>query len=299
MASAASGGVLTRSRALEVGVSPRELAGYVAAGSIARIGRGKYVVGEPLPDPHRIAASWLAVISFESAVAWHGVDLPRPVDKVHVTVARSRGRWAQRVPGIRLHRADLAAGEVVSVRGALVTSPIRTATDIARHLGVDEAVAIVDAFIRAGRFTADEFASAARRAKGPGRLRIQVVAQLVDPFSGSVLESLTRVLLWRAGLPSPVSQLSLRGPNGWVGRVDFAWPDHRVVLECDGFAYHSSTDEFHRDRRRWSGITAAGWRLAVVTWADVTRRPSYVVGLVRDLLDLGAEGNTKVTQLAS
>ena len=63
--------------------------------------------------------------------------------------------------------------------------------------------------LRAHAFTVAEYLSAARRAQGPGRLRIQVVASLADPQSGSILESLARVLLWRHGLPAPNSQLSV------------------------------------------------------------------------------------------
>lgn len=296
---AADVGLVTRAQAREAGVTDRQLATLQSKGSIARIGRGIYSVGDPLPDAHLIAESWLAVISFESAVAWHGVELPRPVDKVHVSVARSRGRWAEAVPGVRLHRADIAPWDVVTVRGARVTRPLRTAIDIARHAPVHEAVAIADAFIRARRFTSREFVAAATRAKGPGRLRIQLVATLIDGQSGSVLESLTRTLLWQHGLPAPRTQLSLRSSSGWAGRVDFAWPEHRAVLECDGYAYHSSGSDFQRDRRRWSALSAAGWRLGVVTWLDVTRSSSYVVRLVRDLLEIGEDQNTNVRREAS
>ncbi|HWA65315.1 MAG TPA: type IV toxin-antitoxin system AbiEi family antitoxin domain-containing protein [Mycobacteriales bacterium] len=295
-----NGGVLTRSQVLATGVSARVLSELVSTGSVARIARGVYAVGDPLPEPRRIANGWYAVISYQSAVAWHGVDLPTPLTQIHVTVPRHRGRYAEAVAGVRLHRADLARTDVEFRNGALVTTPLRTCLDIARHAPIDQAVAIIDAFIRQRHFTDAEFAAVARGAKGPGRLRIQTVAGLVDPLSGSVLESLTRVLLWREGLPIPVTQLSLKSSaTGWVGFVDFAWPQLRAVLECDGYAYHSSREYFRRDRRRWTAITAAGWRLAVVTWFDVTQDPAYVVTAVRRLLDLGAEANTNVTRAAS
>ncbi|HVY09190.1 MAG TPA: type IV toxin-antitoxin system AbiEi family antitoxin domain-containing protein [Mycobacteriales bacterium] len=296
----AYGGVLTRSQILAAGVRNRDLAALVASGTVARIGRGVYAVGQQLPDPHRLSASWLATISFESAVAWHGVDLPAPLEQIHLTVPRRRGRYAGAVDGVRLHRADVAPSDVMVVRGARVTSPIRTSIDIARHAPIDHAVAIIDAFLRAGRHSEAEFRAAARQAQGPGRLRIQTVAELVDPASGSVLESLTRMLLWRHGLPRPVTQLSLRNRRtGWVGYLDFAWPEHRVALECDGYAFHSSAEAFRRDRRRWSSVTLAAWKLLVVTWFDVTQNPSYVVHLVRQALEIGAQENTNVTQVAS
>jgi very-short-patch-repair endonuclease len=125
-------------------------------------------------------------------------------------------------------------------------------------------------------------------------LRIQVAASLIDPESGSILESLTRLLLWRHGLPNPRTQVSVRGAEGWIGRVDFAWPDHKVILECDGYEFHAARSLFQRDRRRWSALVAAGWRVAVVTWLDVVGDPTYVVKLVRDLLPTAAIQHTSV-----
>ena len=79
-----------------------------------------------------------------------------------------------------------------------------------------------------------------------------------------------------------------------MGYLDFAWPTVRVALEADGYEFHSDRGVFQSDRRRWSAINRAGWRGGVVTWFDVTRDPSYVVELVRDLL-AGAERATNRT----
>ncbi len=257
-----NGGLVTRQQALQAGLRDDHLAYLVKRGLVARIARGVYAVGVSVPDGRVIAESWHAALSFESAAAWLGIDLPSPVDRLHVTVPRARGRYAEKVPGIRLHRADVAPWDIAVVRGTRVTSPLRTAMDICRHAAIDDAVAIVDAFLRARRFTIDEFLHAAARSKGPGRLRIQVAASLSDPRSGSILESLTRVLLWRHGLPRPHTQLSVSGSRGWIGRVDFAWPKNKVILECDGYEFHAARHSFQHDRRRWSAVTAAdgSWR---------------------------------------
>jgi very-short-patch-repair endonuclease len=301
-----AGGLFTRQQALGGGIRSRQLTDLVRKGVIARVARAVYAsptrIAPPL-DPAVVAASWQVVISYWSAAAWWGIELPRPVDRVHVTAPRSRGRWRDAVRGVRLHRATVRAGDVVELRGARVTSPIRTAIDIARTATTEDAVAVVDAFMRAGHFTAAEFDAAARRAQGPGRMRIQLVARLIDERAGSVLESLTRVLLWRAGLPAPRTQHSLRHRRtGWIGYLDFAWPDARAALECDGYEYHAARDPFQRDRRRWSALTRAGWLLAVVTWFDVTADPDYVVSLVRDLLRTPPNSpllNTNVPAVAS
>lgn len=294
-----NGGLVTRRQAIDAGLRDDHLAYLVRRGAIAHVARGVYVVGAPVPDALAISTSWHAAISFESAVAWYGVDLPAPVDRLHVTVPRARARYAEKVPGIRLHRADVAPWDIATVRGARVTRPLRTALDVCRHAPLERSVTIVDAFLRARAFSIAEFLRAARLSKGPGRLRIQAAARLVDPQAGSVLESLTRVLMWRDGLPTPQTQLSVRGSGRWIGRVDFAWPDHKVILECDGYGFHAAKDPFQRDRRRWSAITAAGWQLVVVTWFDVTRDPAYVLGVVREVLGQPLIQHTNVAWVAS
>jgi hypothetical protein len=180
----------------------------------------------------------------------------------------------------------LAAAELKIVRGVTVTTPVRTVLDVARTKPIAEAVAIADSLCRLGLLSPVEIESAASAlAAGPGRPAAMSLASLVDPRAESVFESMTRTDLALAGLPSPVPQLNILDRDDiWIARVDFAWPDHRAVLECDGFEYHGSREAFERDRRRWSALTQAGWRVAVVTWRDVVGDPSYLVELVRDLL---------------
>jgi hypothetical protein len=225
------------------------------------------------------------VLSHESGVAWYGADLPEPPRRLHVTAPRNRGKRADAIRGAQLHRANLDADEIVTVRGVPVTTPHRTALDVARRSSLDHAVAIVDALIRGGLLYPDEFNSAAARAVGPGSTRIRLVARLMNPRSGSILESLVRVLIWRSNLPDPIAQFSFIHPTrGWVGYVDFAWPELRAVLECDGYEYHSSRGPFQKDRRRWTAIGGSGWRLAVLTWFDVMGDPDYAIAAIRELL---------------
>jgi len=285
---ASNGGLVTLDMAREVGVSSQRLTDFVRRGLVARVARGVYAVGPApdLPDPRHVTLAWRVVLTGPSAVAWWGVDLPKAPGRLYVTAPRSRGRWRDAQPGICLARANLAMHEVVTLRGVRVTSPLRTALDYARRAALEDAVAVVDAFLRAKLVGYDEFISAAARAEGPGSRQLRLVADLADPASGSILESLCRVLLWRNGLAPECTQYSLTHPRtGWIGYLDFAWPSLRVALECDGYEWHADREPFQRDRRRWSAINRADWGSGVVTWFDVTRDPDYVVALVRDLIE--------------
>ena len=285
----ANGGIVTFEAAKAAGITSQRLTELVRRGLLARVARGVYAVGSTatsLPDPRHLTVAWRVVLDGASAVAWWGVDLPKPPGKLHVTAPRCRGRWRDAAPGVRLHRANLAAHEVVTHRGVRVTSPLRTALDYARTHSIDDGVAVVDAFLRAKLLRLEEFEAAAIAAKGPGGRQLRLVASLADPKSGSILESLCRVLLWRNGLAPEETQYSLKHPRtGWIGYLDFAWPSRLVALECDGYEWHADREPFQKDRRRWSAINRAHWKSGVVTWFDVTCDPAYVVALVADLLD--------------
>lgn len=283
-----NGGVVTAAVTRRAGVHSHWLTDLVRRGLLARIARGVYAMAATSfvpPEPCALTLSWRVVLSFESAAAWWGVDLPKAPGRIHVTAPRSRGRRRDAAPGVRLHRATLGSDDVAFVRGVRVTTPLRTALDLARQRPLDDAVAIVDAFLRAKLITQSAFSAAAASAAGPGGRQLRLVAGLADPSSGSILESLTRVLLDQNDITPENTQFPFRHRRtGWVGYLDFAWPSRRVALECDGYEWHAEREPFQRDRRRWSALNRARWRSGVVTWFDVTRDPGYVVDLVRDLL---------------
>jgi very-short-patch-repair endonuclease len=70
--------------------------------------------------------------------------------------------------------------------------------------------------------------------------------------------------------------------------VDFCWPEHRLVVEADGFAFHADRGSYRRDRERQNDLERLGWRVLRFTWEDVQGRPEYVVALVRGCLETAA-----------
>jgi very-short-patch-repair endonuclease len=59
--------------------------------------------------------------------------------------------------------------------------------------------------------------------------------------------------------------------------VGFLWRLQRLVVEVDGFAFHSSPGQFERDRRKDSRLAAAGLRAVRVTWRQLTSEPEAVL----------------------
>jgi hypothetical protein len=281
------GELFTCRHALADGFTNRDLTDMVRSGHITRVARGVYRLGSvALPDPSGIARSLKAEISHASAAAWYGASLVLSPDGLHLTVPRSRGRRQDEIPGVTIHRADIPSSDLLVVRRTLVTAPIRTGLDLARSLPTSHAVATLDNMIRGGLLTrSDLLAAALALPVAPGRQSAITVADLVDARAESVFESISRVDMAVAGLPIPELQVNICDRDGnWIARVDFAWKTQRVILECDGWEFHSNRDAFERDRRRWTALSRAGWTVIVVTWRDVMESPGYLVAAMSDVL---------------
>jgi hypothetical protein len=158
--------------------------------------------------------------------------------------------------------------------------------DLARSLPLEQAVAAADSALRQALVALDDLvAAAAALPAARGRDCASRVVSLVDPSSGSVLESVCRVLFALADLPPAQTQYCVRGPGGrLLGRVDFAWPEHRLVVETDGFAFHADRRSYRSDRRRTNALVVAGWRVLRFSWEDVLHEPAHVVEVVRTAL---------------
>jgi hypothetical protein len=173
----------------------------------------------------------------------------QPADeRVHLTVptgAAVRNR-ADRC----FHRTPSVPEETTRVEGVLVTTPARTWRDLAGVLVPSALLAVTDQLLQ-GRSSREALAAQlARRPGGRGAARARTVLPLANPLAGSPMESVLRWLMHAAGLPEPVLQHVVTDASGrFLGRVDFAWPDRRVLVEFDG-AVHRQREVFVNDLRR-------------------------------------------------
>ena len=62
------------------------------------------------------------------------------------------------------------------------------------------------------------------------------------------------------GLPKPATQHAIHDEDGLIARVDFAYPELRIVIELDGRRYHGPT-VFEADRDQRARLTTAGWAM--------------------------------------
>jgi very-short-patch-repair endonuclease len=100
----------------------------------------------------------------------------------------------------------------------------------------------------------------------------------------SVLERRVSRLLAARALPVPQRQLRIYDEAGLIGRVDFAFPSHKVILEVDGYRFHSAKAHWEKDRERRNRLEAAGWRVLHTTYAQLRSRPEAIIEPLRKLL---------------
>jgi hypothetical protein len=271
------------------GFGDGEVRRLLRAGHLTPVRRGSYLLGATPDDPSvrhalRVRAELAhladgAVVSHASAAVVHrlptwGIRL----GPVHVT--RNRRTGGRKGRSLHVHIAPLAADEIEWVDGVPVTSVARTVVDLARVLPFEPAVALADAALHAliaepERLAALQAALAealAHAAGWPGCPGARRVLAFADARSASVGESRSRVAIGQAGLPVPVLQWEVFGSAGWIGTVDFGWPDKRTVGEFDGKEKYgrflrpgqTPADAVYAEKLREDALRAQS--LSVVRW---------------------------------
>jgi hypothetical protein len=232
-----------------------------------------YVHSEvPLSHELRAAAACLrlpeAIVTGRSAAVLWGVDLAGPLDDVEVAVPPSAG--PRRLPGLRVRRVDVPPEHRWRRADVPVTTPQATTVRLAASLPGDQAVVAVDQMVAAGIVDLAAVRAVAAAGRGPGSRRAKAACGLADGLAGSPQETRLRLLIHRSGLPHPVAQYRVMNGDRFVARVDFAWPERRVIVEYDGL-WHGEVGQFARDRRRLNELRTAGWAVVFVTAADLHR----------------------------
>jgi very-short-patch-repair endonuclease len=163
-----------------------------------------------------------------------------------------------------------------------LTGPARTLLDLAAEVSDSELEEAVAAGVMRRLASADEIRAAISRT--PGRKGASRLARLLDAgatsgFTRSKAERRMRELLRAAELPQPQANAPLLG---YV--ADFLWAEHKLVVEVDGYRFHSDRAAFERDRRRDQVFAAAGYTVVRVTWAQLSNEPLAVVARIAQSL---------------
>lgn len=189
---------------------------------------------------------------------------------------------------IRTRASPIPDHEVVSVAGIRVTTPLRTAWELALRLDLVEAVTYCDALAAQGRIDPTSLSGYLHDRAGRYGCRIAGrVFGMVDGRAESPQESRLRVHMALAGVPSPVPQFEVRVGGEFLARVDFAWRELKVAVEYDGL-WHADGGQLIRDRARLNQLQAAGWYIHHVTIRDMVDIQRTVEAIRKLLLQRGS-----------
>lgn len=222
-------------------------------------------------------------VSGRAAAALLGADVLVRGDPIEVTVPRSTRMQTQ--SGLAVVRSPLPAGDVARLAGIPVTTPARTAFDLARRLPLIEAVVGVDAMLAARLISRATLAALIRnRPYWPGLPQLRKVLLLCDPGAESPQETRLRLILIAGGLPMPMTQYEVCDGSGlFVARLDLAYPGLKLGIEYEG-DHHRGRGVFQQDLRRINALRACGWTVLRFAALDIYREPHKIIATVRATL---------------
>ncbi|WP_082961751.1 hypothetical protein [Mycobacterium sp. 852002-51152_SCH6134967] len=238
--------------------------------------------GRQLRVEDRTFAAWLwsnrgGIVTGVAASALHGAEW---VDDTAIELVYDCARPPK---GIITRNERITGDEFVWQDGVFLATPARTAFDLGRHLPRGQAIARLDALMRAQPFSMEDVLLLAKRYQGArGVKRLKELLPLVDGGAASPRETWLRLLFIDAGLPRPSTQIPIVDEFGNLLRtVDMGWEDFEVVAEYDGDQHRTSRAQYVKDLRVIPQIERLGW---IVLRAIKEDHPQYLVRRAWDAL---------------
>jgi hypothetical protein len=212
------------------------------------------------PIDDRAYAAWLwskrrAVVAGVAAAALHGsqwIESDHPVELI----------WRNTEPphGLIVRNERVRDDEITRIDCMSATTVARTAFDLGRHLPRGEALARLDALMRASPFSAEDVGILMKRYRGARGLRqLCELLPLVDGGAASPRETWLRLLYIDNGLPTPATQIPILDGRKVVRWADMGWEDFMVVSEYDGDQHRTDRRQYTKDIRSLRKARSLGW----------------------------------------
>ena len=264
----------TMSVSRELGIPRRRVAAGVRNGILVRLFRNVYVVARSELTVEQRAYAASLVISRHSVICdrtaawiwgvdcfrWRELDVAPPLESV-----TTRGHRASARAEIRSGERDLKPTDFVTIGGVRVTTPLRTALDLGCRLSRRDALAAIDALVRAQHLTTEQLVAGLTQFAGRrGVVQLRELVALADGRAESQGESWTRIEMHDHGLPRPEPQWWVDVEGVPTFRLDLAYPRARIAIEYDGEEFHSSPKDKQADADRRAWLERHGWVVIVV-----------------------------------
>lgn len=247
-----------------------------------------------------------------AAVMW-GLEVSggRPI----LWVPRGSGLRRGSRAGVVIRESDMPGEHCVALNGVPLTTPIRSAIDVAcedrqpwgiawilvqgvrreaewlmtssasiRVKGYELARALDGSDLRG--LVTQRLSNILAVHRGRGIAAVRSVAALIDPRLESPLEVRSWLEFHKHGLPMPQPQAWVQGASGRWYRADFRWG--RVIGEADGAVKYTSREDLYAEKRRQEDLERAGFIIVRWSWAEIAGDPWSVVACLRRALERAA-----------
>jgi hypothetical protein len=284
-------GMVSRSQAIQAGLSPGMIKFRVNSGQWRQVHPGVYAAFTG--GLGRGSRLWAAVLSAGSgAVLSHetAAELHRLTDKmtepIHVTVPVQRRVVA--VEGVKLHRSARAVEAAQSRTYPPRTKVEETVLDLAQAAATFDDVCgwVTRAIARELTDEARLHAAIDVRARLRWRDDLRDLVTAAAGGDHSVLEFRYHHDVEQAhGLPESMRQVPFTGPSGRRGRRDRVYEEYAVVIELDGRLAHPA-ENHRKDRARDNAAAVDGQQSLRYGWLDVRQQPCSTAVQVAAVLRL-------------
>jgi hypothetical protein len=248
----------------------------------------------PTIRPYTLITEFAAASHASAFLLWRFPGFLPGSEEPLIHISRPDTTTIMRRPGVRGHRGQFFADEIVELDGLFITSRTRTWLDCARKMSIDELTVVADHLLRLPRpafegrsepyATLADLADMLDRHKGtPGIRKARLALEQARVGSDSAPETRLRLALENAGLPEPQLNVPTELIAGVVRQPDLAYPDAKVAVEYEG-AVHSEAAQIVKDISREEDFSRAGWTLVRISKRHMENDARAAVAKVRSAL---------------
>ncbi len=292
-------GLITRTQALALGLTNQQITYRLGNGRWKLVHRNVYRINgaaRSWAQDAMGACLWAgdsAALSHQAAArVWEFNSFQR----VGIEISTVAPKRDHDVP-FRVHRVSTALSkEIVTASGLPTTSVRRTILDLTgiRH---PRSEGVLDQALARDLTSLGQMWLLYEEEWTKGRRGIAILkARLSERTPGrgpddSELEFLLDKIIREYALPEPKRQYSIALITRGI-RVDYCYPEARLIIEVDGYAFHGNRSAFDSDRERDAELQAGGWRVLRFTWAQLKWRRDWVADMIRRNLQPSGSGTS-------
>ena len=288
-----SGPAFPTSRALASGVTPGRLrsSDLAAPFSGVRIPAHADLDLRELCRAYRQRAGDDEFFSHVTAARLWGVPLPLNLQRrVALDSSVFHPNHPPQTTGVIGHRISHPV-PLRTIAGLPVAPPAETWIQLGSVLRGDDLIVATDGFLRRKRklATLEELHRAlADSFRRPGLRSLREALAEARPDTDSPRETLSRLIITRAGLPEPVIHFTVYDQDGFfVGTPDLAYEEYKIAMEYEGDGHRTDDRIFQDDIERAEIFQDATWRYVRITKDHVDNPPRLVERVRKVLIQRG------------